>query len=32
MVGGRWVIREGRHPEEDAIAAWYRATVAGLLA
>lgn len=32
MVGGRWVIREGRHAEEDAIAAWYRATVAGLLA
>jgi formimidoylglutamate deiminase len=32
MVGGRWAIREGRHPAEDAIAAWYRATVAGLLA
>ena len=32
MVGGRWVVREGHHSAEEAIAAWYRATVAGLLA
>ncbi len=32
MVGGRWAVREGRHPAEDSTAAWYRATVAGLLA
>ncbi|HSD43078.1 MAG TPA: formimidoylglutamate deiminase [Burkholderiales bacterium] len=32
MVGGRWVVREGRHAAEDAIAARYRATVARLLA
>jgi len=32
MVGGRWVVREGHHPAEDAIAARYRATVAALLA
>ncbi|MDD9875923.1 MAG: formimidoylglutamate deiminase [Magnetovibrio sp.] len=28
MTGGRWVIRDGRHAEEDAIADAYRATVA----
>jgi formimidoylglutamate deiminase len=31
MVGGRWVVRGGRHAAEDAIAARYRATVARLL-
>jgi len=32
MVGGQWVVREGHHPAEDAIAARYRASVAELLA
>jgi formimidoylglutamate deiminase len=27
MVGGRWVVRDGRHPEEDAVLARYRATL-----
>jgi formimidoylglutamate deiminase len=31
MVGGRWVVRERRHPAEDAIATRYRAAVARLL-
>ena len=30
MVGGRWVVRQGRHPDQDAIAARYRETVAAL--
>lgn len=30
MVGGRWVVRESRHADEDAIAARYRACVAAL--
>ena len=24
MVGGRWVVRDGRHPREEAIASAYR--------
>lgn len=32
MVGGRWVVRDGRHPERGRIAAAYRRTVARLLA
>jgi len=32
MVGGRWVVREGRHSAEEAIEGRYRATAAGLLA
>jgi formimidoylglutamate deiminase len=24
MVGGKWVVRDGRHPDEAAIAARYR--------
>jgi formimidoylglutamate deiminase len=27
MVGGRWLVRDGRHPHEDRIAAAYRAAV-----
>ena len=30
MVGGAWVVRDGRHAEEEAIADTYRRTVAGL--
>jgi formimidoylglutamate deiminase len=30
MVGGRWVIRDGRHPDEEAIRAAYRAAAATL--
>jgi len=30
MVGGRWVIRDGRHPEEERIRAAYRSAVATL--
>ncbi|WP_347312829.1 formimidoylglutamate deiminase [Defluviimonas sp. SAOS-178_SWC] len=30
MIGGRWVIRDGRHPEEEAIRAAYRAAAARL--
>lgn len=30
MVGGRWVIRGGHHPEEDAIRAAYRGAAAAL--
>jgi formimidoylglutamate deiminase len=30
MVGGNWVVREGRHHDEEAIAARYRKTVAAL--
>ena len=29
-VGGRWVVRDGRHHDEEAIAARYRKTVAAL--
>lgn len=32
MVGGRWVIRDGRHTEEEAIRAAYRAVAATLFA
>jgi formimidoylglutamate deiminase len=31
MVGGRWVVRDGLHPEEDRIAATYRDTLARLI-
>jgi formimidoylglutamate deiminase len=31
MVGGRWLVRDGRHIRGDEIAAAYRATVAGLV-
>ena len=30
MVGGRWVVRDGHHHDEEAIAARYRKTVAAL--
>jgi len=30
MVGGRWVVQEGRHRDQDAIAARYRKTIAAL--
>ena len=30
MVGGRWVVRQGRHHDEEAIAQRYRACVAAL--
>lgn len=32
MVGGRWVVRDGRHPREDAILARYRGAVAAIVA
>jgi formimidoylglutamate deiminase len=32
MVGGRWVVRDGGHPNEQAILANYRATLARLTA
>jgi formimidoylglutamate deiminase len=31
MVGGRWLVRDGRHARRDEIAAAYRATLARLL-
>ena len=31
MVGGRWVVREGRHAEEDPILADYRKAIAELV-
>ena len=30
MTGGRWVVRDTRHHDQDAIAARYRKTVAAL--
>ena len=30
MVGGRWIVRDGRHPHEDAVLARYRACLARL--
>jgi formimidoylglutamate deiminase len=30
MIGGRWVVREGRHPHEEVILARYRACLARL--
>jgi formimidoylglutamate deiminase len=30
MVGGRWVVRDGRHPREDAVFARYRACLGRL--
>ena len=30
MVGGRWVVRDGRHPGEDRALRRYRAAIAGL--
>ncbi len=30
MVGGRWVVRDGRHPREDRALSRYRAAIAGL--
>jgi formimidoylglutamate deiminase len=32
MVGGRWLVRDGRHFEEEQILAGYRAALAGLAA
>jgi formimidoylglutamate deiminase len=32
MVGGRWVVRDGRHPDEQAILGRYRAALAQLVA
>ncbi len=32
MVAGRWVVRDGRHPAQDAVLAQYRATMARLAA
>jgi formimidoylglutamate deiminase len=32
MVRGRWVVRDGRHPEERAVLAQYRAALARLAA
>jgi formimidoylglutamate deiminase len=31
MVGGSWVVRDGRHPRRDEVAAAYRAVVTGLI-
>jgi formimidoylglutamate deiminase len=31
MVGGRWVVRDGHHADEDAVLARYRSTIAELL-
>ena len=31
MVGGKWVVRDGRHGDEDVIAAAYRKTLAALV-
>ena len=30
MVGGRWVVRDGRHPQEDVVLPRYRECLAGL--
>ena len=30
MVDGRWVVRDGRHPQQDAVLARYRNTLARL--
>ncbi len=30
MVGGRWVVRDGRHPREDAVLRRYRAAIAAV--
>ena len=30
MVGGRWVVRDGHHADEDAVLARYRTTMAAL--
>jgi hypothetical protein len=30
MVGGRWVVRDGRHPGEDRALRRYRAAIAAL--
>jgi formimidoylglutamate deiminase len=30
MVGGRWLVRDGRHPQEEAVLRRYRAAIAGL--
>lgn len=30
MVGGRWVVREGHHPKEEAVLRRHRAAIAGL--
>jgi len=30
MVGGRWVVREGHHVDEDEVSSRYRRTVAAL--
>ncbi len=30
MVGGSWIVRDGRHPHEDAVLARYRATLSDL--
>ncbi|WP_343717423.1 amidohydrolase family protein, partial [Inquilinus sp.] len=32
MAGGRWRVRDGRHPDEAAVAARYRSVMADLLA
>jgi hypothetical protein len=31
MVGGAWVVRDGAHRDEEALAASYRRTMDGLL-
>jgi formimidoylglutamate deiminase len=31
MVGGRWIVQDGRHPRRDEIAAAYRAVVTSLI-
>jgi TRAP-type C4-dicarboxylate transport system permease small subunit len=31
MVGGTWVVREGRHVREDAILRRFKATIARLM-
>jgi formimidoylglutamate deiminase len=31
MVGGSWMVRDGRHPRRDEIAAAYRAVVTSLI-
>ena len=30
MVGGQWIVRDGHHPQEEAVLARYRATLARL--
>jgi formimidoylglutamate deiminase len=32
MVGGRWIVRDGRHPREDEILARYRSAVSAIVA